>query len=64
IGIGAGPDCDGQVLVLHDVLGLSDMALKFTKHYADLRGAAIRATEAYVSEVRNGTWPDDEHSFH
>ena len=64
IGIGAGPDCDGQVLVLHDVLGLSDMTLKFTKHYADLRTRAIEATEAYVREVRDGLWPDDEHSFH
>jgi 3-methyl-2-oxobutanoate hydroxymethyltransferase len=64
IGIGAGPDCDGQVLVLHDVLGLSDMPLKFTKHYADLRQQAIAATEAYVREVRDGSWPDDQHSFH
>jgi 3-methyl-2-oxobutanoate hydroxymethyltransferase len=64
IGIGAGPDCNGQVLVLHDVLGLSDMTLKFTKHYADLRTAAIEATEAYVREVRDGSWPDDQHSFH
>jgi len=64
IGIGAGPDCDGQVLVLHDVLGLSDLSLKFTKHFADLRSAAIAATEAYVADVRGGSWPDDEHSFH
>jgi len=64
IGIGAGPDCDGQVLVLHDVLGLSDMPLKFTKHYADLRSGAIRATEAFIAEVRDGSWPDDQHSFH
>ena len=64
IGIGAGPDCDGQVLVLHDVLGLSELSLKFTKHYADLRNDAIRATEAFVSEVREGLWPDDAHSFH
>ena len=64
IGIGAGPDCDGQVLVLHDVLGLSSNTLKFTKHYADLRNAAIAATEAYVREVRDGSWPDDQHSFH
>ena len=64
IGIGAGPDCDGQVLVLHDVLGFSDMTLKFAKHYADLRNAAIRATQDYIAEVRDGTWPDDEHSFH
>jgi len=64
IGIGAGPDCDGQVLVLHDVLGLSELSLKFTKHYADLRDDAIRATEAFIGEVRDGTWPDDAHSFH
>jgi len=64
IGIGAGPNCDGQVLVLHDVLGLSDITLKFTKQYANLRKAAIDATAAYVGEVRDGTWPDDAHSFH
>lgn len=64
IGIGAGPDCDGQVLVLHDVLGLSEMTLKFTKHYADLRNEAIRATEQYIADVRGGAWPDDAHSFH
>jgi 3-methyl-2-oxobutanoate hydroxymethyltransferase len=64
IGIGAGPDCDGQVLVLHDVLGLSDLTLKFTKHYANLREAAITATQEYVREVREGLWPDDAHSFH
>ncbi len=64
IGIGAGPDCDGQVLVLHDVLGLSELALKFTKHYANLRGDAIAATEAFIAEVRDGSWPDDQHSFH
>ena len=64
IGIGAGPDCDGQVLVLHDVVGLSEMTLKFTKQYADLRNSAIRATEDYVREVRDGSWPTDAHSFH
>jgi 3-methyl-2-oxobutanoate hydroxymethyltransferase len=64
IGIGAGPDCDGQVLVLHDVLGLSELRLKFTKQYADLRAAAIEAAEAYVAEVKQGVWPDDDHSFH
>jgi 3-methyl-2-oxobutanoate hydroxymethyltransferase len=64
IGIGAGPDCDGQVLVLHDVLGLSDVRLKFAKRFADLRTSAIEAAEAYVAEVKRGSWPDDEHSFH
>jgi 3-methyl-2-oxobutanoate hydroxymethyltransferase len=64
IGIGAGPDCDGQVLVLHDVLGLSDLRLTFTRQYAALRTTSIEATAAYVADVRGGTWPDDEHSFH
>jgi 3-methyl-2-oxobutanoate hydroxymethyltransferase len=64
IGIGAGPDCDGQVLVLHDVLGLSDIRLKFTKQFADLRAAALTATSEYVEDVRRGVWPDDAHSFH
>lgn len=63
IGIGAGPDCDGQVLVLHDVLGLTDLRLTFTRQYADLRTATIEATTAYVADVRAGVWPDDEHSF-
>jgi 3-methyl-2-oxobutanoate hydroxymethyltransferase len=64
IGIGAGPDCDGQVLVLHDVLGLSDLRLTFTRQYADLRATSIEAATSYVRDVRDGTWPDDEHSFH
>lgn len=64
IGIGAGPDCDGQVLVLHDVLGLSDVRLKFTKQFVDLRAAALTATSEYVEDVRRGVWPDDAHSFH
>lgn len=64
IGIGAGPDCDGQVLVLHDVIGLSDVELTFTKKWADLGADAVAATASYVAEVRSGTWPDDPHSFH
>jgi 3-methyl-2-oxobutanoate hydroxymethyltransferase len=64
IGIGAGPDCDGQVLVLHDILGLTQNTLKFTRKYADIRTTSIDACKQFVAEVRNGTWPDDDHSFH
>jgi len=64
IGIGAGPDCDGQVLVLHDVLGLTANRYKFAKAYVDLRQQVIEATAAYVSDVQSGVWPDDAHSFH
>lgn len=64
IGIGAGPDCDGQVLVLHDILGLTTHELKFTKQFADIRTASIDACTAFVQEVRSGQWPDDAHSFH
>lgn len=65
IGIGAGPHCDGQILVLHDVLGLSDRFVpKFAKRYAELWSAAGDAIGAYANEVRNGTFPTDAHSFH
>ena len=63
IGIGAGNGCNGQVLVLHDVLGLSDSHLKFVKHYADLRRTSISAVKQYVDEVSSGAWPDADHSF-
>ena len=52
------------MLGLHDVLGLSEMTLKFTKRDDDLRKAAIQATEQYIADVREGVWPDDAHSFH
>ena len=64
IGIGAGPDCDGQVLVLHDILGLTQNTLKFTRKYADIRSTSVDACKQFVAEVRNGSWPDDDHSFH
>jgi 3-methyl-2-oxobutanoate hydroxymethyltransferase len=64
IGIGAGHHCDGQVLVLHDVLGLSERKLSFAKPYASFREDALRAVGQYVSEVRDGTWPDADHTFH
>lgn len=64
IGIGAGVHCDGQVLVLHDLLGLSARAPKFAKAYAALADAVIDAAEAYVQEVKTGVFPTDAHSFH
>jgi 3-methyl-2-oxobutanoate hydroxymethyltransferase len=64
IGIGAGPDCDGQVLVLHDVLGLyGDFKPKFAKRYADIGGQVEAALRSFDGEVRAGTFPDAEHSF-
>jgi 3-methyl-2-oxobutanoate hydroxymethyltransferase len=64
IGIGAGPHCDGQILVLHDVLGLSERASpRFAKRYADLWTAARGAVAAYAGEVRGGAFPTLAHSF-
>ncbi|MBC7104928.1 MAG: 3-methyl-2-oxobutanoate hydroxymethyltransferase, partial [Firmicutes bacterium] len=64
IGIGAGPDCDGQVLVTHDLLGLyGGFAPKFVKRYAELHGAIAGALEGYVREVRERKFPGPEHSF-
>jgi 3-methyl-2-oxobutanoate hydroxymethyltransferase len=63
IGIGAGVACDGQVLVLHDVLGLSERTFTFAKAYGALRNDVIGAVAAYTDEVHRGQWPDDEHSF-
>jgi 3-methyl-2-oxobutanoate hydroxymethyltransferase len=63
IGIGAGVHCDGQVLVLHDLLGLADWAPKFAKRYAELGASVVRAAAEYVREVKAGAFPADEHSF-
>ncbi|MBN9523021.1 3-methyl-2-oxobutanoate hydroxymethyltransferase [bacterium] len=64
VGIGAGPACDAQVLVFHDLLGLyADFTPKFVKRYADLGAAAKAAIGAYAREVRDGTFPGPEHSF-
>ncbi len=64
IGIGAGPHCDGQVLVSDDLLGLSEgPATKFVKRYADLRAQALRAVGDYCREVRDGSFPGPQHSF-
>lgn len=65
IGIGAGPACDGQVLVIHDLLGYSTGYMpKFVKKYADLHGVIRGAVETYAAEVRHGTFPDDATSYH
>ena len=64
IGIGAGPDCDGQVLVLHDMLGLNaGFTPKFLKTYASLAGEVVKAAAAYGKDVREGKYPGAEHSF-
>ena len=63
IGIGAGPHCDGQVLVLPDLLGLNDgFAPKFLKKYANIAETAREAVSKYAEEVRSGVYPDAEHS--
>lgn len=63
IGIGAGPDCDGQVLVTYDMLGLTEgFSPKFLKKYADLRQIVDEAVRQYVREVRGGTFPDAAHT--
>jgi len=63
IGIGAGPHCDGQVLVLHDMLGLNEsFAPKFLKRYAELGSAVRGAVTEYAAEVRDGEYPGEEHS--
>jgi 3-methyl-2-oxobutanoate hydroxymethyltransferase len=59
IGVGAGPHCDGQVLVLHDVLGLYENSPPFAKKYADLRSVVLDAVSRYVSDVKKGAFPDE-----
>lgn len=64
IGIGAGPHCDGQVLVLNDMLGLTDMASpQFVRRYADLGSQAFDAVKQYVEDVRSGNFPSDEECY-
>ncbi len=61
--IGSGPYCDGQVLVLHDLLGLSEQTPPFAKKYADLRNIIINAVQQYVADVRGGRFPSRNHYF-
>ena len=64
IGIGAGASCDGQVLVIHDMLGLfDDFTPKFVKRYADLKGVMTGAVKNFIADVREQKFPDKEHSF-
>jgi 3-methyl-2-oxobutanoate hydroxymethyltransferase len=64
IGIGAGPDCDGQVLVYHDLLGLTEGHLpRFVKRYANLSREIRDALESYAAEVRSGSFPEEQHTY-
>ena len=63
IGIGAGPDCDGQVLVMHDLLGLTDATPSFAKQYAHVGALASQAARAFAEDVVNGKFPGHEHSY-
>jgi 3-methyl-2-oxobutanoate hydroxymethyltransferase len=64
IGIGAGPHCDGQVLVLHDVIGLFERFVpKFAKRYANVKEEALRAIRDFRGEVEDEIFPSEEHSF-
>ena len=68
IGIGAGPDCDGQVLVINDLLGITSHTRgavpKFARAYAEIGDGVVAAARAYADDVREGRFPDDAHSFH
>jgi 3-methyl-2-oxobutanoate hydroxymethyltransferase len=64
IGIGAGPGCDGQVLVCYDFLGMyPSLKPKFVKHFAELGAEIVAATQSYVEEVQAGSFPSAEYSF-
>ena len=64
IGIGAGPHCDGQILVLHDVIGLFERFVpKFIKQYANIKQEALKAVKSYKEEIEKGIFPSDEQSF-
>ena len=63
IGIGAGPHCDAQVLVINDLLGINERVPKLAKKYADLRSVITEAAETFVREVDQGRFPDEDHSY-
>jgi 3-methyl-2-oxobutanoate hydroxymethyltransferase len=64
IGIGAGPSCDGQVLVFHDLLGFNASVPKFVRRYAELGDDAVTAVTAYAADVRSGAFPADAEVYH
>ena len=65
IGIGAGPDCDGQILVVHDLLGLTfEQTPKFARRYANVGEVISNAVREYCADVRNGSFPSDRESYH
>lgn len=65
IGIGAGPYCDGQILVFHDLVGFLDGYLpKFVKKYADINELISQAVKGYIDDVKDGRFPDSDHSYH
>lgn len=64
IGIGAGPHCDGQVLVLHDMLGLNkDFSPRFLRRYADLHGSMHNAVEHFIEDVKEGSFPNEDEQY-
>jgi 3-methyl-2-oxobutanoate hydroxymethyltransferase len=63
IGIGAGPHCDGQVLVVHDMLGLTERQPRFVKRYAELGALIVDAARRYSRDVEEGVFPASEHSY-
>jgi len=65
IGIGAGPDCDGQVLVFHDIVNLTfGPPAKFVRRYGDAAALITQAVQAYRADVRSRQYPSDEESYH
>ena len=64
IGIGAGRFCDGQVLIIHDLLGITPFQLKFAKRYQQGRDLTLQAIQSYAHDVEEGIFPSDETAFH
>jgi 3-methyl-2-oxobutanoate hydroxymethyltransferase len=63
IGIGAGPSCDAQVLVINDLLGINERVPKLAKKFADVRAITTEAVQTFMREVDEGTFPDEDHSY-